>query len=46
MGDGADQWAQVLSVNLTGVFNGCRSALRHMISRRGGAIVSTALLFD
>jgi NAD(P)-dependent dehydrogenase (short-subunit alcohol dehydrogenase family) len=36
------QWAQVLSVNLTGVFNGCRSALRHMIGQRHGAIVSTA----
>lgn len=37
-----EQWARVLSVNLTGVFNGCRSALRYMIGRRHGAIVSTA----
>jgi NAD(P)-dependent dehydrogenase (short-subunit alcohol dehydrogenase family) len=36
------QWARVLAVNLTGVFNGCRSALRHMIGQRQGAIVSTA----
>jgi NAD(P)-dependent dehydrogenase (short-subunit alcohol dehydrogenase family) len=39
---GPDQWARVLAVNLTGVFNGCRSALRHMIGQRQGAIVSTA----
>jgi NAD(P)-dependent dehydrogenase (short-subunit alcohol dehydrogenase family) len=37
-----EQWAHVLAVNLTGVFNGCRSALRHMIGQRQGAIVSTA----
>jgi NAD(P)-dependent dehydrogenase (short-subunit alcohol dehydrogenase family) len=37
-----EQWARVLAVNLTGVFYGCRSALRHMIGRRDGAIVSTA----
>jgi NAD(P)-dependent dehydrogenase (short-subunit alcohol dehydrogenase family) len=37
-----EQWSRVVSVNLTGVFNGCRSALRHMIGRRQGAIVSTA----
>jgi NAD(P)-dependent dehydrogenase (short-subunit alcohol dehydrogenase family) len=37
-----EQWARVLAVNLTGVFHGCRSALRHMIGQRQGAIVSTA----
>jgi NAD(P)-dependent dehydrogenase (short-subunit alcohol dehydrogenase family) len=37
-----EQWARVLSVNLTGVFNGCRSALRRMVGQRHGAIVSTA----
>jgi NAD(P)-dependent dehydrogenase (short-subunit alcohol dehydrogenase family) len=37
-----EEWALVLSVNLTGVFNGCHSALRHMISQGHGAIVSTA----
>jgi meso-butanediol dehydrogenase/(S,S)-butanediol dehydrogenase/diacetyl reductase len=37
-----ERWARVLAVNLTGVFNGCRAALPHMIGRRRGAIVSTA----
>lgn len=36
------QWARVLAVNLTGVFNGYRSALQRMIGQRHGAIVSTA----
>lgn len=39
---GPDQWARVLAVNLTGVFNGCCSVLRHMIGRQRGAIVNTA----
>jgi meso-butanediol dehydrogenase/(S,S)-butanediol dehydrogenase/diacetyl reductase len=39
---GPEQWAQVLAVNLTGVFYGCRAALPHMIRQRRGAIVSTA----
>jgi meso-butanediol dehydrogenase/(S,S)-butanediol dehydrogenase/diacetyl reductase len=35
-------WARVLAVNLSGVFYGCRAALRHMIAARRGAVVNTA----
>jgi NAD(P)-dependent dehydrogenase (short-subunit alcohol dehydrogenase family) len=37
-----EDWARLVAVNLTGVFNGCRAALPHMIRQRRGAIVSTA----
>ncbi len=37
----ADDWARVLSVNLTGVFLTCRHALRAMIGG-GGSIVATS----
>lgn len=35
-------WREVLEVNLTGSFNACRTAGRHMIERGGGSIVNIA----
>jgi 3-oxoacyl-[acyl-carrier protein] reductase len=35
-------WQQILSVNLTGVFNCCRAVIGHMRERRYGRIVSIA----
>jgi 2,3-dihydro-2,3-dihydroxybenzoate dehydrogenase len=37
-----DQWAHALNVNVTGVFNVCRSVARGMIERRAGAIVNVS----
>jgi NAD(P)-dependent dehydrogenase (short-subunit alcohol dehydrogenase family) len=37
-----DTWQQVLDVNLTGVFNGCRSAIPHMKEQGYGRIVNIA----
>lgn len=37
-----DQWARVLDVTLTGTFRCTRAALKHMMSRRAGAIVNNA----
>lgn len=37
-----DMWEQVLAVNLTGVYLGCRAAIPHMRRAGGGAIVNTA----
>jgi NAD(P)-dependent dehydrogenase (short-subunit alcohol dehydrogenase family) len=36
-----EEWQQVISVNLTGVFNTCRAAIPAMVERGGGAIVAT-----
>jgi NAD(P)-dependent dehydrogenase (short-subunit alcohol dehydrogenase family) len=38
----ADDWDRVLSVNLTGAFNGIQAVLPHMRARGGGAIVNIA----
>ena len=37
-----DDWAQVIAVNLTGVFNCCRAVIGHMRDRGSGAIVNVA----
>jgi 3-oxoacyl-[acyl-carrier protein] reductase len=37
-----EQWTRVLDVTLNGTFRCTRAALRHMIPRRGGAIVNNA----
>ncbi len=39
---GDDDWAQVLAVNLTGVFNVSRAVIGHLRERRSGAIVNVA----
>lgn len=36
----ADQWASVIDVNLTGVFNSFRAVVPHMIERESGRIVA------
>lgn len=35
-------WREVVDTNLTGTFNCCRAAARHMLARRTGAIVNVA----
>lgn len=35
-----DEWDAVIRTNLTGVFNGCRAVVPHMIAGGGGAIVN------
>lgn len=37
-----ENWAQVMAVNLTGVFYACRAVIQPMRQRRSGAIVSVA----
>ncbi|MCL4544439.1 MAG: glucose 1-dehydrogenase [Chloroflexi bacterium] len=37
-----EEWARVISVNLTGVYLGCHFAIPHMLRQGGGVIVSTA----
>jgi 3-oxoacyl-[acyl-carrier protein] reductase len=37
-----EEWQRVLDVNLTGTFNGCRAAAKHMARQRGGRIVNIA----
>jgi 3-oxoacyl-[acyl-carrier protein] reductase len=37
-----EQWHAILDVTLTGTFRMTRAALRHMLARRGGAIVNNA----
>jgi len=39
-----EDWHEVISTNLTGVFNCCRAVTGHMISQRGGVIVNVASL--
>jgi NAD(P)-dependent dehydrogenase (short-subunit alcohol dehydrogenase family) len=38
----AEEWEQVLSVNLTGSFYVAQTAARHMVQRGGGVILTTA----
>lgn len=38
----SEEWQRVLDINLTGVFNGCRQAVRAMLDTGGGSIVNTA----
>jgi NAD(P)-dependent dehydrogenase (short-subunit alcohol dehydrogenase family) len=38
----AEDWNRVISVNLTGAFNGIQAVLPHMRARGGGAIVNVA----
>lgn len=38
----SEEWQRVLDINLTGVFNGCRQAVRAMLETGGGSIVNTA----
>ncbi len=37
-----EHWQDVLSVNLTGTFNGCRAAAKYMARQRSGRIVNIA----
>jgi NAD(P)-dependent dehydrogenase (short-subunit alcohol dehydrogenase family) len=37
-----EDWTRISSINLAGVFLGCRYVMPHMIAARSGAIVSTA----
>jgi 3-oxoacyl-[acyl-carrier protein] reductase len=37
-----EDWQRVLSINLTGTFNGCRAAAKHMARQRSGRIVNIA----
>ena len=37
-----EDWQRVLDVNLTGVFNGCRAAVKYMARARAGRIVNIA----
>ena len=37
-----DDWQAVVSVNLTGVFHGCRAAARHLIGQRSGKVINLA----
>lgn len=39
---GAEDWDRVISVNLTGAFNGIQAVLPHLRARGGGAIVNIA----
>lgn len=40
----AEEWRDVVEVNLTGVFNCSKAVTEHMISRRSGAIVNVSSL--
>lgn len=37
-----NDWAQSITVNLVGVFNGCRALLPHFIEEQGGVIVNVS----
>lgn len=37
-----DDWRAIIDVNLTGVFNGCRAAARHLLAQRSGKIINLA----
>jgi 2-deoxy-D-gluconate 3-dehydrogenase len=37
-----DDWRQVIDVNLTGVFHGCRAAAPYLIPRKSGKIINLA----
>jgi NAD(P)-dependent dehydrogenase (short-subunit alcohol dehydrogenase family) len=36
------EWARVIAINLTGTYLSCKHALRHMVEKRSGAIVTVA----
>lgn len=38
----AEQWAEVIDINVTGVFNTVQPALRHMVRRKSGSVVLTS----
>lgn len=40
-----DDWARMIGVNLTGVFNCCRAALPYMIRNKSGAIVNVSSIW-
>jgi 3-oxoacyl-[acyl-carrier protein] reductase len=40
-----DDWAKMIGVNLTGVFNCCRAALPYMIRNKSGAIVNVSSIW-
>lgn len=40
-----DMWQKMLGVNLTGVFNCCREALKYMINEKSGSIVNIASMW-
>lgn len=40
-----DMWQKMLGVNLTGVFNCCREALKYMINKKSGSIVNVASMW-
>lgn len=40
-----DMWQKMLGVNLTGVFNCCREALKYMINKKSGSIVNIASMW-
>ncbi len=37
-----EDWRAIIDVNLTGVFDGCRAAARHLIGQRSGKIINLA----
>lgn len=37
-----EEWRRVIDVNLTGTFNACRAAARHMMPRRSGRIINVS----
>jgi 3-oxoacyl-[acyl-carrier protein] reductase len=37
-----EQWDEVMAVNLTGTYNCCRCAVRHMLPKKRGAIVNVS----
>ena len=37
-----EDWRNIIDVNLTGVFNGCRAAAPHLIAQRSGKIINLA----
>jgi NAD(P)-dependent dehydrogenase (short-subunit alcohol dehydrogenase family) len=37
-----EEWARIVGINLTGVFNGFRACIPHILASGGGSIVSTA----
>jgi 2-deoxy-D-gluconate 3-dehydrogenase len=37
-----EDWRWMVDINLTGVFNGCRAAARHLISQQRGKVINVA----
>ena len=38
----SEQWREVLDVNLTGVFHGCRAAAPYLVAQRSGKVINLA----